>query len=72
MKLSIFFHLVVGTAIFIISAKFFSSSMFFDFFVQHSSVVAGIMSFVLLFLYVVLWHLAKIFNELQKKCNDEG
>ena len=72
MKLSNFFHIVIGVTVFIFSARFFSSRMFYDFFVRHSSVVACIMSFVSLFLYVVLWHLAKAFNELRKNRNDEG
>jgi len=72
MKLSRFFHPVIGGAVFCLSAKFFSSNTFYDFFMQHSSVVACIMSFAALFLYVAFWHLAKAFNELRKNRNDEG
>lgn len=71
MKLSNFLHLVIGAVVFIASAKYFSSSMFYNFFVQHSSVVAAIMSFVTLFLYAILWHIVKTSNELRKYHNDE-
>ena len=70
MKLLRFFHPAIGAAVFCLSAKFFSSNTFYDFFMQHSSVVACIMSFAVLFLYAAFWHIAKTFNEYRKYRND--